>query len=80
MNHLQRAGHLRNGYIGMRHGQSKANVGNVIVSCIDTDRRGDYGLTDLGRQQALTAAIGSSLSSDTVICSSATPRCGRRTR
>jgi probable phosphoglycerate mutase len=70
MNHLRSAGHLRNSYSGMRHGQSKANVENVIVSCIDNDRRGDYGLTDVGRQQALTAATGSALPGDTVICSS----------
>jgi broad specificity phosphatase PhoE len=69
MNHLRHVSHLRNNYSGMRHGQSKANVKNVIVSCIDNDRPGNYGLTDLGRQQALMAA-GSALSSDTVICSS----------
>ena len=58
----------------MRHGQSKANVENVIVSCLDNDHRGDYGLTYLGRQQALMAAAGSALSSDTVICCSAFAR------
>lgn len=70
MNHLRHVGHLRNNYIGMRHGQSKANVKNVIVSCIGNDSPGEYGLTDFGRQQARMSATGSGLSSDTVICSS----------
>lgn len=70
MNHLQHLGHLRNSYSGMRHGQSKANVKNVIVSCIENDDAGDFGLTDLGRRQALAAATGSALSSEVVICSS----------
>jgi glucosyl-3-phosphoglycerate phosphatase len=74
MNQLRRVSHLSNSYNGMRHGQSKANVENVIVSCIDNDHRGDYGLTDLGRQQALKAAAGSALSGDTVICCSAFAR------
>jgi probable phosphoglycerate mutase len=69
-NHLRRVSQLRNSYCGMRHGQSKANASDIIVSRIDTDRLGDYGLTDLGRQQALAAAKGSGLSSDTVICCS----------
>lgn len=70
MNHLRHVTALRNNYSGMRHGQSKANVQKVIVSCIDNDRAGDYGLTGLGREQAFMAATGSALSSDTVICSS----------
>ena len=70
MKQLRHVSHLSNTYSGMRHGQSKANVENVIVSCIDNDRRGDYGLTDLGRRQVLAAAAGSALSSDTVICCS----------
>jgi probable phosphoglycerate mutase len=70
MNQLRYVSHLSNNYYGMRHGQSKANVENVIVSCIDNDHRGSYGLTDLGRQQVLMAATGSALPSDTVICCS----------
>jgi broad specificity phosphatase PhoE len=54
----------------MRHGQSKANAKNVIVSCIDNDGPEEFGLTDLGRQQALQAATRSGLPSDTVIRSS----------
>ncbi|HXC82802.1 MAG TPA: histidine phosphatase family protein [Trebonia sp.] len=61
---------MRNNYSCMRHGQSKANVKNVIVSCIDNDSPDNFGLTDLGRQQALAAATGSGLPTDTVICSS----------
>ena len=40
----------------MRHGQSKANVPGIIVSRIETDRRGDWGLSELGREQVLEAA------------------------
>lgn len=70
MNYLRHVTALRNNYSGMRHGQSKANVQNLIVSCIDNDRAGDYGLTGLGREQALTAAARSALPAGTVICSS----------
>ena len=40
----------------MRHAQSTANAGGIIVSRIENDRQGDYGLTEHGRQQALAAA------------------------
>ena len=49
MNHLSGADRLANRYRVMRHGQSKANEAGVIVSKIENDRRGDYGLSDLGR-------------------------------
>jgi glucosyl-3-phosphoglycerate phosphatase len=70
MNHLTGVNSLANRFSMMRHGQSKANAGGVIVSRIETDRRGDYGLTELGRQQALTAARACGLAAETVICSS----------
>ena len=70
MNHLDRVERLANRFSMMRHGQSKANAGGIIVSRIETDRLGDYGLTELGRQQALTAARASGLPARTVICSS----------
>jgi broad specificity phosphatase PhoE len=54
----------------MRHAQSKANVAGIIVSRIENDRRGDYGLSELGRQQALVAARDCGLPASTVICSS----------
>jgi probable phosphoglycerate mutase len=54
----------------MRHGQSKANVAGLIVSRIENDRRGEYGLSELGRQQALAAARDCGLPVDTLICSS----------
>ncbi|MGD0561026.1 MAG: histidine phosphatase family protein [Streptosporangiaceae bacterium] len=54
----------------MRHAQSKANTAGIIVSRIENDRRGDYGLTEHGRQQALAAARGCGLPEDTIICSS----------
>ena len=70
MNHLSGVDRLANRYNVMRHGQSKANAAGIIVSCIANDRRGDYGLTELGRQQALAAARGCAQPRDTIICSS----------
>lgn len=70
MNHLSGVDRLSNRFSVMRHGQSKANASGVIVSRIENDCRGDYGLTGHGRQQALTAARGCGLPADTVICSS----------
>jgi broad specificity phosphatase PhoE len=70
MNHLSGVDRLANRFSIMRHGQSKANVRGIIVSCIESDRRGDYGLSGLGRRQALAAARRCGLPGDTVICSS----------
>jgi glucosyl-3-phosphoglycerate phosphatase len=70
MNHLSDVDRLANRFSIMRHAQSKANAGGIIVSRIENDRRGDYGLTEHGRQQALAAAQGCGLPGDTVICSS----------
>jgi broad specificity phosphatase PhoE len=70
MNHLSGVDRLANRFSIMRHGQSKANAAGLIVSRIETDRHGDYGLTEPGRQQALAAARGCGLPADTVIGSS----------
>jgi glucosyl-3-phosphoglycerate phosphatase len=70
MNHLSRVDRLANRFSIMRHGQSKANARGIIVSRIANDRRGDYGLTELGRQQALAAAQVCGLPEGTLICSS----------
>ena len=70
MNHLSGVNRLANRYHAMRHGQSKANVAGVIVSGIESDRLGDWGLSDLGREQVLAAARACGLPPDTVICSS----------
>jgi broad specificity phosphatase PhoE len=70
MNHLSSTGRLANRYRVMRHGQSKANEAGVIVSKIENDRRGDYGLSDLGLRQARAAADACGLPAGTVICSS----------
>ena len=43
MNHLDRLARLANRFTMMRHGQSKANAGGIIVSRIGNDRRGDLG-------------------------------------
>jgi glucosyl-3-phosphoglycerate phosphatase len=70
MNHLGGRERLANRYRVMRHGESKANAAGVIVSTIESDRGGDWGLSEAGRRQALAAARGGGLPADTVICSS----------
>lgn len=70
MNHLSGVNRLANRYLAMRHGQSRANVAGIIVSGIESDRLGDWGLTDLGREQVLAAMRACGLPADTVICSS----------
>jgi broad specificity phosphatase PhoE len=70
MNHLDHTDRLANRFSVMRHGQSKANAAGIIVSRIDNDRRGDYGLSEAGRQQVLAAAGDCGLPASTVICSS----------
>jgi broad specificity phosphatase PhoE len=70
VNHLGHAERLANRYRVMRHGESKANASGIIVSRIETDRGGDYGLSELGRRQAAAAARACGLPADTVICSS----------
>jgi broad specificity phosphatase PhoE len=70
MDHFSGLARLTNTYRVMRHGQSKANEAGVIVSRIENDRSGDWGLSELGLRQALAAAEGSGLPADTVIWSS----------
>jgi probable phosphoglycerate mutase len=70
MNQLSDLDQLGNRYFGMRHGESKANVAGLIVSRIETDRSGDYGLSDRGRLQSAEAARICGLSERTMICSS----------
>jgi broad specificity phosphatase PhoE len=70
MNHLSGVDRLANRFSIMRHAQSKANDAGIVVSHIENDRRGDYGLTERGHQQALAAAQSCGLPPDTVICSS----------
>ncbi len=70
MNHLCGVDRLANRFSIMRHGQSKANARDIIVSRIENDRRGDHGLSELGRQQVLAAARGCALPGNTVIYSS----------
>jgi broad specificity phosphatase PhoE len=68
--HLNGIDRLTNTFSIMRHGQSEANVAGIIVSRVENDRRGDYGLSELGRTQALEAARACGLSPGTVIFSS----------
>ena len=70
MNHLSGLSRLANRYHAMRHGQSRANVAGIIVSDIENDRLGDWGLSELGREQVLAAARACGLPPDTVIRSS----------
>jgi broad specificity phosphatase PhoE len=70
VNHLGTVSRLRNSYSVMRHGQSKANVAGIIVSRIEADASGDYGLTDLGRAQVSAAARACGLPRGTLVCSS----------
>jgi probable phosphoglycerate mutase len=58
---------LANRYSVMRHGQSRANAAGVIVSSIEADRAGDWGLTEAGREQARGSAAGCGLPAGTVI-------------
>ena len=69
-NRLAGVDRLANAFSVMRHGQSRANVAGIIVSRIENDRRGDYGLSTAGRAQALAAATSCGLTADTLICSS----------
>jgi glucosyl-3-phosphoglycerate phosphatase len=59
-----------NAFYVMRHGQSKANEQGIIVSRLATDRSGDFGLSEPGRQQARDAAGRCGLGSGTLIYSS----------
>jgi probable phosphoglycerate mutase len=70
VNHLGIVERLANRYFVMRHGQSKANVAGIIVSRIETDAAGDYGLSELGREQVLATARRCGLLRGTLVCSS----------
>jgi broad specificity phosphatase PhoE len=70
VNHLATVDRLANRYSIMRHGQSKANLRGIIVSHVETDAVGDYGLSDLGREQVLAAVRASTLSRQTLVYSS----------
>lgn len=50
MNHLQNAPKLNNTYYILRHGQSKANTKNLIISDPKTGTK-SYGLTEKGKKQ-----------------------------
>jgi broad specificity phosphatase PhoE len=69
-NHLAGVDRLANTFSIMRHGQSMANVAGIIVSCLENDRRGEHGLSEIGRKQALETAQACGLPRDTIICSS----------
>lgn len=70
VDHLRAVERLKNRYYVMRHGQSKANLAGIIVSRVESDASGDYGLSERGREQVLAAARGCGLPGRTLICSS----------
>jgi probable phosphoglycerate mutase len=80
VNHLITVDRLTNRYSVMRHGQSKANLRGIIVSHIETDADGDYGLSDFGREQVLAAARASELPRGTLIYSSDFTRAAQTAR
>jgi broad specificity phosphatase PhoE len=67
MNHLQNLTDLRNCYYAMRHGQSKANLQNIVISHPENGLHEDFALSELGRKQAKSAATKSLLTDQTVI-------------
>ncbi len=67
MNHLLKLHKLNNRYYLMRHGQSKANLEQIIISHPDNGVLDEYALTDLGKQQAKESAEKSGLSPKTII-------------
>ena len=48
---------FRNKYFGMRHGQSKANELGIILTDPQDGKLAEFGLTELGRRQALFSAV-----------------------
>jgi len=65
---------MKNRYLFLRHGESKANTKRKIVSRLETDKKGDYGLTKYGREQVIRSmeewGKRGILSSETIIVSS----------
>lgn len=61
---------LKNNYYVMRHGQSKANVAEIIVSHPEHGTHEDYALSELGRKQAKKSAENCDLSDKTIIYTS----------
>lgn len=59
----------QNRYFLMRHGESMANLADRIVSLPDNGLQ-DYGLSELGREQAASQAASSGLGSDTLVVAS----------
>lgn len=70
MNHLTSVTELHNRYFIMRHGQSVANVRGIIVSDPGSGVGPEYGLSPLGREQALASAKDSGLPGSTLIFTS----------
>lgn len=73
MNNLIGIPSLKNQYFVMRHGKSKANKQEIIISHPDTGTT-DYGLVDEGKQQAKQSAVNAKnneiLNTSTLIVSS----------
>jgi probable phosphoglycerate mutase len=80
VDHLGTVRRLKNRYFVMRHGQSKANLAGIIVSRVETDAAGDYGLSEAGREQVLAAARSCVLPAGTLVCSSDFARAAQTAR
>jgi probable phosphoglycerate mutase len=80
VNHLDAVERLKNRYFAMRHGQSKANLAGIIVSRVETDASGDYGLSETGSEQVLAAARSCQLPAGTLVCSSDFARAAQTAR
>ena len=73
--------HLKNNYFVIRHGESKANVLEIILSHLKNGVKEKYTLTEKGEKQVADSVIKAKdsklLNSDTVIYSSPFSRCKR---
>jgi broad specificity phosphatase PhoE len=48
---------LKNHYLVMRHGQSKANVVGIILSSLEEGKKPEWTLTELGERQSTESAL-----------------------
>ena len=71
--------HLKNTYYTLRHGQSKANTLQIVLSDLHEGQKSEYALTEEGKRQvtesAKKALTDHLLDSNTIIISSPLSRC-----
>jgi len=70
---------LHNSYFALRHGQSKANAADIIISSPDDGKLEEFSLTQKGEEQVRTSVTRAReaglLGADTIIVSSPFSRC-----